>query len=212
MDAISDKGLHSYLQHHWVIMKLMPATSDGEGSEGYSKDSEDSKDREQPTSRDPEADSRGFPVQLREEEQEPKVASGSSSHPEETSNIEDSVILPDRGSADLKRQRTTSNREGEAAPSAVGDASDKTQECDISADSIDSNRANQPLDSSELKLSTEQQLSLEQTKQLQPPTDNGLELADSGRPWFLRIDRQASARRAHKGVVLFVQDDSKLLL
>ena len=86
------------------------------------------------------------------------------------------------------KKASSQDKEG-ANNAAVDNASTQLQGESMSAAPEESKEADQT-QNAELKLSTERQLSLEQTKQLQPQIDDGLDFANRGFLWFLRIDRQ----------------------
>ena len=204
MDAISDRGVQSYLQHHYVIMQLVPTGICEQSSEIAGQ--EDRAITELPISGTAGSASTVLQKQTQEKIQEPQVKSGAlgKDYCVESTLIEDHMIVPEKHSEEamFKRQKASSQDEGSVNPAAVENASKELQQKSTSADLKESEEADQT-HSADLKLSTERQLSLEQTKQLQPRIDDGLNVANRGLPWFLRIDRRVFILIGQSAVMLF---------
>lgn len=176
-DAISDRGIHSYLQHHWVIIRLIPAQQNREAHLA-------------------EASSTGCAESANEASETSgalRVASGPSGEGQGRSSAQhsddpDNVSGFPRG--DLKRQKIAASHEpsGSAKHPHAQDSQQPGNDqyktiCNQEMKS--GSEGNQPV----TKLSTELPLDAALSREFQPVKDYGMQLADQGKPWFLRIDR-----------------------
>lgn len=188
-DAISDKGLHSYLQHHWVIIKLVPSESQ-DGSSVAAK-GDVSGDTELPTSSlSPDLHSRIVPEVQELQATPDKSVEEDAVRAKELVNC-DTIDESSSAEAISKRQKISPQQGQGNSPALINEVQQpqrsRSSETPDHKESEQADEEQQP----DLKMSTEQQLNVEQTQQLQPHDDHGLNLADRGSPWFLRIDRQA---------------------
>ena len=210
-DAISDKGLHSYIQHHWVIFKLVPSSSN-EGppnspnesaavreaqspAETAAEDHATSLQQEQGFWRTAEGanrqDSEGVGSKRHADQLESQPSKRLSNEQElqlqkpasDADHFLDSEALA-QGSADLE--------DGQAAQKSSAQTLNKgPTQTSSSADEQQCNPLHQP--DNTVHLTTETSLSQQQAEQIQPQQDElGLQLAEQGSTWFLRIDRHAS--------------------
>ena len=208
MDAISDKGLHSYIQHHWVILKLVPS-SRTEGpqdspiknaaareaqspAEPATEDHATSLQQEQGCWRTAEGAVRQDSERVGSKRHADQLESQPSKRPSneqelpqqkpasDASHFLDSEALAQGGAEDSQAAQTSSAQTSNKGPAQTSSSADQ-QQC---------NPLHQPDDA--VHLTTETSLSQQQAEQLQPQQDElGLQLANAGSTWFLRIDRHA---------------------
>ena len=211
MDAISDKGLHSYIQHHWVIVKLVPS-SRTEGPQNSPKEIAAAREAQSPA--EPPAEDhatslqqeQGFwrttEVAIRQDSE----GVGSKRHADQ---LESQPSKRPSNEQELPQQKPASNaghfldsealaqggadlEDGQAAQKASTQTSNKgPAQTSRSADQQQCSPLHQP--DVAVQLTTETSLSQQQAEQLQPRQDElGLQLANADSTWFLRIDRHAS--------------------
>lgn len=186
IDAISDRGLHSYLQHHWVIFKLMPDEEQTEGSEAATGTSE-AKSSWGPIPGDTSPANVSYAAdELRD------LENG------QTLDRHTAVQILERDGAshliaesDLQRDKVHSKDStcGATLTNAQHSKGSLPAWHDKASRTSQSHSPGGIPQEPSVKLSTEACLDAEQSKELQPTRDCGMHLADSGRPWFLRVDR-----------------------
>lgn len=182
MDAISDKGLQSYLQHHWVIMKMTPAddqsaeTANPQNQAAIDPCSTAKQVDESPTC-SPELSRATVPSQKKQKTQV---------HLEGIDDAPNNEDQPPAPQSDGMTGMISSGMQMDADAQSTDHISTTeqriVQEGPLGDRLLESESAN-------TKLSTETKLDPEQAQDLQPDKDHGLQLARDGQLWFLRIDR-----------------------
>lgn len=148
-------------------------------------------DTELPTPRSPDLHSRIIPEVQELQATPDKSMEKDAVRAKELVNC-DTIDESSSAKAISKRQKISPLQQGQGSSPALMNEVQQPQR-GISSETPDHKESEQADEGQQpdLKMSTEQQLNVEQTQQLQPHNDDGLNLADRGSPWFLRIDRQA---------------------
>lgn len=185
MDAISDKGLHSYLQHHWVIMELAPRARLASGTTDANHTGQSATlatnaelHASQMTPASP-AEAGLLPQGPEIGKQEYPIAGC-------REDLWDTAEEQKNTSEELVKVRRTSSLEVVRA-TALADLGPLEDRFSRHADSAQ--RADLVDEAMPIALTTEAHPSAEQLVSLQPCKDDGLSLAERGLAWFLRIDR-----------------------
>ena len=200
MDAISDRGLQSYLQHHWVIIRLIPAGDhlDQSLTPGSSTESHTSNLAEE--AHEPmDTTVSNLPPDVLPDQKKQKLeydlGDPIAAAPREHQQCSDDIQTPNTSREEPSGEETggVSNKERAHQPIT-------TESMQIPQEAPGSECTSAPETDHRLhplhtlppntKLSTETQLMPVQVQSLQPDKDHGFQLAKSGKAWYLRIDRQ----------------------